>query len=64
MQVFLEFQAEEEREARTREARTKVKQDRQNRRCEWRWQMGLDRVSSSEDDSSASYSTDEGYVTD
>ena len=64
MQVFLEFQAEEESEARAREARAKAKQDRRNRRAEWRWKMGLDRVPSSEDDWSASYSIDEGYVTD
>jgi hypothetical protein len=64
LQVFLEFQAEEERQTREREAYLKGKQDRRNRRAEWRWKMGLNHVPSSEDDSSASFSTDEGYVTD
>jgi hypothetical protein len=64
MQVFLEFEAEQERQSREHEAYLKGKEDRRNQRAEWRWKMGLPRVPSSEDDSSASYSSDEGYGTD
>lgn len=59
MLVFLEVQAEEQRQTRAREAYAIAKEDRRNRRVEWRWKMGLNRVPSSEDDSS-----DEGYGTD
>ena len=64
MQVVLEFEAEQDRQAREREAYLKGKQDRRNKRAEWRWEMGLPPVPSSEDDSSASYSSHEGYVSD
>jgi hypothetical protein len=64
MQELLRVEAEEEREARAREQRAKAKEDRRNRRAEWRWANGIDRVPTSEDDSSASYSSHEGYVSD
>ena len=64
MQELLRVEAEEEREARAREQRAKAKEDRRNRRAEWRWANGIDRVPTSEDDSSASYSSHEGYVLD
>ena len=64
MQEVLQVEAEEERVARDREERARAKQDRRNRRAIRRWGLGLPRVPSSEDDSSASDSTDEGYVTD
>ena len=64
MQELLRVEAEEERETRAREQRAKAKQDRRNRRAEWRWANGIDRVPTSEDDSSASYSSHEGYVSD
>lgn len=64
MQNVLAAKVEEEREARAREAYLKAKQDRRNRRAEWRWDIGLDRVPSSEDDSSNDDSSDEGSVTD
>ena len=38
--------------------------NRRNQRAERRWKMGLPPVPSSEDDSSASYSSREGYVSD
>lgn len=63
LQVLLAVQAEEERQARAREARAKARQDRLNRRAEWRWAMGLNRVPSSEADSSNVDSSDEGYDT-
>ena len=63
-QELLRVQAEEEREARDREQRAKAKQDRRNRRAQWRWENGIDSVPMSEDDSSASYSSQEGFVSD
>jgi hypothetical protein len=54
MQELLHVQAAEESEAREREAYLKGKEDRRNRRAEWQIRMGLPRVPSSEDDSSAS----------
>ena len=64
MEELLRVQAEEERLARAREAYLRAKQARRKARAERRWQMGLTRVPSSEDDSSASYSSNEGYVSD
>ena len=64
MQELLRVEYEEEMEARAREQRAKAKQDRRNRRAEWRWANGIDRVPTSEDDSSASYSSHEGWVSD
>ena len=64
MQELLRVEAEEERETRAREQRAKAKQDRRNRRAQWRLEMGKDRVPTSEDDSSASYSSHEGWVSD
>ena len=64
MQEFLRVEYEEAQEARAREQRAKAKQDRRNRRAQWRWEMGKDRVPTSEDDSSASYSSHEGWVSD
>ena len=64
MQVFLEFEAEQDRQEREREAYIKGKQDQKNKWAEWRWAQGLPPAPSSEDDSSASYSSHEGYVSD
>ena len=64
MQEFLRVEYEEAQEARAREQRAKAKQDRRNRRAQWRWEMGKDRVPTSEDDSISSYSSHEGYVSD
>jgi hypothetical protein len=62
MQELLRVEAEEAREAREREEYLRAKQARRDRRCEWRIENGLDRVPTSEDDSSAS--SHEGYVSD
>ena len=64
MEVLREYEAEQARQEREREVYLKGKQDRRNRRAEWRWAQGLPPVPSSEDDSSASYSSHEGYVSD
>ena len=62
MRELLKVQAEEEEEARAREEYLREKQARRNARCAWRIQHGLPRVSTSDDDSSAS--SDEGWVSD
>ena len=64
MEVLSEFKVEQERQLREREAYLKGKEDRRNKRAERRWKMGLPPVPSSEDDSSASYLSHEGYVSD
>jgi hypothetical protein len=64
MEVLSEFEAEKERQLREREAYFKGKENRRNERAERQWKMGLPPVPSSEDDSSASYSSHEGYVSD
>ena len=62
MQELLRAEAEEEDERRAREEYLRAKQARRNARCAWRIRNGLDRVPTSEDDSSAS--SNEGYVSD
>ena len=64
MQELLRVQAEEEDAARALEEYFRAKQAQRNRRAECRIQNGLPHVPSSEDDSSASYSSHEGYVLD
>ena len=64
MEVLREHEAEQARQNMEREAYLKEKRDRRNRRAERRWARGLPPVPSSEDDSSASYSSHEGYVSD
>ena len=59
MQVLLQVQAEEERQAKAREARAKARQDRLNREAESRWALGLNPMLLESSDSS-----DEGYGTD
>lgn len=64
MQELLRVEAEEADAARALDEYLRAKQARRDRRCEWRIQNGLPRVPTSEDDSSASYSSHEGYVFD
>ena len=64
MQELLRVEAEEAEERRAYEEYWRGKEARRARRCIWRMENGLPRVPTSEDDSSDSYSSNDGYVSD